>query len=370
MVERKQLREVCFIHVGEQLNRDTLTVDGMYPVINGGKTPSGYTGKYNEKGETITIAQGGAAGFVNWIDRDFWAGAHCYVIEPTECVNKRYLFHLLKENERQIQKKAQGAGIPGLRKTDLLSYNLVITSKSEQDRIASTLDTFSYSIENLKEQIKQRRVQSEYYRNELLSFKGSENVTMRSMGELFDFKNGLNKGKEFFGKGKLIIMFSDVFNSNSLDSIKVSSRVDISDDELKRIDARVGDVFFTRTSETKEDVGYASVLLEDLGECTFAGFLIRARPRTNLLIPAFCKYCFSTKKMRNSIVEKSSFTTRASLTGPGLSKITMPIPSIEEQSHIVSILDTFEASIQNLEAQLKLREKQYEYYRNKLLTFE
>ena len=188
--------------------------------------------------------------------------------------------------------------------------------------------------------------------------------------DLFVFKNGLNKGKDFFGKGKLIIMFSNVFNSNSLYSINVTSRVDVSEDELKRIDAKVGDVFFTRTSETKEDVGYASVLLEDLGECTFAGFLIRARPKTNLLLPAYCKYCFSTKKMRNAIVEKSSFTTRASLTGPGLSKITMLIPSIDKQAQIVSILDTFEASIQNLEAQLKLREKQYEYYRNKLLTFE
>ena len=49
--------------------------------------------------------------------------------------------------------------------------------------------------------------------------------------------------------------------------------------------------------------------------------------------------------------------------------VSFPIPSLEEQSHIVSILDTFEASIANLEAQLKEREKQYEYYRNKLLTF-
>ena len=48
----------------------------------------------------------------------------------------------------------------------------------------------------------------------------------------------------------------------------------------------------------------------------------------------------------------------------------IPIPSLQEQQRIVSILDTFEASIQNLEAQLKQREKQYEYYRNKLLTFE
>ena len=55
---------------------------------------------------------------------------------------------------------------------------------------------------------------------------------------------------------------------------------------------------------------------------------------------------------------------------PMLLNYPIPVPSLEEQQSIVSILDTFEASIQNLEAQLSQREKQYEYYRNKLLTFE
>ena len=51
-------------------------------------------------------------------------------------------------------------------------------------------------------------------------------------------------------------------------------------------------------------------------------------------------------------------------------RIIIPLPSLSEQSRIVSILDTFEASISNLEAQLEQRQKQYEYYRNQLLTFE
>jgi restriction endonuclease S subunit len=57
------------------------------------------------------------------------------------------------------------------------------------------------------------------------------------------------------------------------------------------------------------------------------------------------------------------------ISGENIAKFKFPLPSLEEQSRIVSILDTFEASLANLEAQLKEREKQYEYYRNKLLTF-
>ena len=70
--------------------------DGVYPVINGGQTSSGYTNAVNEKANSITISQGGeSAGFVNWIDTDFWAGAHCYVLCDYN-IDKRYLFHFLK----------------------------------------------------------------------------------------------------------------------------------------------------------------------------------------------------------------------------------------------------------------------------------
>ena len=164
-------------------------------------------------------------------------------------------------------------------------------------------------------------------------------------------------------------MFSNVFNSRFIVSSMIKNKVEITDKELERMDAKLGDVFFTRTSETKEDVGYSSVLLEDVGDCTFAGFLIRARPLTNLLLPSYCKYCFTTPQVRQTIVDNSSFTTRASLTGAGLGKVSIPLPPISTQRLIVFILDKFEASIANLDAQLALRQKQYEYYRNKLLTF-
>jgi type I restriction enzyme S subunit len=281
-----------------------------------------------------------------------------------------YYFFNCKEFESIAFANSTGGAQKNLSTTWLNNFLIPIPSLEEQNRIVGILDTFTDSIENLKQQIAQRRKQYEHYRDQLLDLEGKDGVEMKTLGELFTFKNGLNKGKEFFGKGKPIIMFTNVFNSRSIISSMVQSKVEITDDELKRINAEVGDVFFTRTSETREDVGYASVLLEDIKDCTFAGFLIRARPTTSLLLPKYCKYCFSTPKIRASIVSNCSFTTRASLTGGGLSKVAIFIPPLSEQQRIVSILDTFEASIKNLEAQLEQRQKQYEYYRNKLLNFE
>ena len=164
-------------------------------------------------------------------------------------------------------------------------------------------------------------------------------------------------------------MFSRVFNNRALFEPMIDSYVDITESELSRINANRGDVFFTRTSETQEDVGMSSVLLDDIKGCTYAGFLIRARPINDCLLPEYCKYCFTTSKMRSNIVSKSIFTTRASLTGTGLSEISIPIPSLEKQNKIVQTLDHFEFLISNLKTEIELRKKQYEYYREKLLTF-
>ena len=322
------------------------------------------------EGEVVTIPWGGNVSIKYYKGKFVTADNRIATSNNIDVLSNKFLFYWMLSQKDLIGSFYRGAGIKHPSMMSVLNMQIPIPSLEEQKRIVGILDTFTDYIEKLKQQIDQRRKQYEHYRDQLLDLEGKEGVEMKTLGELFTFKNGLNKGKEFFGKGKPIIMFTNVFNSRSIISSMVQSKVEITDDELKRINAEVGDVFFTRTSETREDVGYASVLLEDIKDCTFAGFLIRARPTTSLLLPKYCKYCFSTPKIRASIVSNCSFTTRASLTGGGLSKVAIFIPPLPEQQRIVSILDTFEASISNLEAQLAQRQKQYEYYRNQLLTFE
>ena len=373
MVEWKKLGNLCEIKTGKGITQKDCTVDGVYPVISGGQCPMGMYSQYNREADTITISRVGAyAGFVSFIKNRFYLNDKCFSIIPFKesLIINKFLFDVLKNQEEGIKKLQSEGGVPTINTKKLSALDIPIPPLSEQNRIVGILDTFTESIENIKKQITERKKQYEHYRDQLLDLEGKPGVEMMSMGELFTFKNGLNKGKEFFGSGKPIIMFSNVFNSRYLKSSMITNRVDITEKEMERIDAKIGDVFFTRTSETREDVGYSSVLLEDIGECTFAGFLIRARPLTDKLIPSYCKYCFSSPIIRCSIIGNSSFTTRASLTGSGLGKIDLPIPPLSQQSRIVSILDTFEASIANLEQQLTHRQKQYEYYRNMLLTFD
>ena len=370
MVEWKRLGDVCKVLRGKRLTKSQLNESEGYPVLHGGSTPMGYYNESNRKANTTVVVNTGNAGSVFFYDKEFWSSDACFSIYPNKEIIDKFLYLYVYGCERILKGKIRAGAMPTIDAKAVEDLTIPIPSLSEQNRIVGILDIFTKAIDNLKQEIDNRKKQYEYYRDLLLNLEGKSGVEMKSLGELFTFKNGLNKGKEFFGKGKPIIMFTNVFNSRYIKSSMIKSKVDISQKELERIDAHIGDVFFTRTSETQEDVGYASVLIEDIKECTFAGFLIRARPITERLLPEYCKYCFSVPSVRQAIVANSSFTTRASLTGNGLGKVVLPIPSIPEQSHIVSILDRFEASISNMEQQMAQRQRQYEYYRNKLLTFE
>ena len=367
MVEWKKLGEVCKVHTGSQLNRSDMLAFGPYPVVNGGREYSGYTDNFNEKANSITISQGGeSAGFVNWIDVYFWAGAHCYVVEIPDYYDTRYIYHTLKNNERVFQTSKQGAGIPGLNRETLYKQIIPIPSLQEQQRIVGILDTFTASIDNLKEQIAQRRKQYEYYRDQLLDLEGKPGVEMKMLGEVFDTRNGYtpSTSNEQFWVGGTIPWFK-------MEDIRDNGRI-LHDSYLHITPTAVkGKGLFKANSiilATSATIGeHALILVDYLCNQRFTNFFPKEKYTQSIEMKYVYYYMFIIDEWCKQHVNQGGF---ASVEMSGLYNMSFPIPSLQEQQRIVSILDTFEDSIQNLEAQLEQREKQYEYYRNKLLTFE
>ena len=238
-----------------------------------------------------------------------------------------------------------------------------------QKEIVSILDSFTSLIDKMKQEAEMRKKQMDYYREKLFSF-GKEECEWRTLNELFTFKNGINKEKNDFGRGTPIINYVDVYRKRGLVKEDIKGLVNSNASEQSRYKCKKGDVFFTRTSETKEEVGFPAVLLEDIENCVFSGFVLKATPTTDLLDTHYCKYCFFTYQFRKEVIKSATYTTRALTNGTSLSKISIPVPSREKQRQIASILDTFETYISKLEKMIELRQKQYEYYREKLLTFE
>lgn len=170
-----------------------------------------------------------------------------------------------------------------------------------------------------------------------------------TIGDFLDFKNGLNKGKDFFGYGTPIVNYTDVYKKRSLKKADIRGRVCLTLDEIHRFDVRKNDVFFTRTSETPDEVGMSSVLLEDVENGVFSGFVLRGRPKNDMFVPEYCKYCFSTEAVRNAIIAGCTYTTRALTNGKQLSDIEIPVPPKPEQEAIAAALSDIDALIVSLE---------------------
>lgn len=268
--------------------------------------------------------------------------------------------------KRQILKKAQGLTRFGLSKDKFASIKIPIPSHSEVQRIVRSLDTFNYSIENLKEQIAQRRKQYDYYCDYLLDLEGKNEKDIHSWGEFCDMIKGDGVQKvDFIEEGYGCIHYGQIYTHYG--PFTYTTNRFISKDVFEKAKkASKGDVVMTDTSENVEDICKSVAYLgeEDIAVSNHA-LIIKHNQN-----PKFLSYSTLTRSFFN---QKRKYAYGVKVTGikpSHLAQIKIYLPSFSEQQRIVSILDTFEASIANLETQLALREKQYEFYSNKLLTFE
>lgn len=174
----------------------------------------------------------------------------------------------------------------------------------------------------------------------------------RSIGDFLEFKNGLNKGKEYFGYGIPIVNYIDVYHHRGLHAGDIQGRVSLEREEIRRFAVRKGDVFFTRTSETPDEVGISSVLLDDLPDGVFSGFVLRGRPKNDQLDIRYSMYCFSTKAVREAIIRSCTYTTRALTNGNVLSRINILVPNTREQRAIADQIGDLDELIASLDSTL------------------
>ena len=285
-----------------------------------------------------------------------------------------YLYYWLGSNagQEEIKKITSNSAMPKFNKTEFKKITLPLPSISEQTRIVGILDTFTASIENLKEQIAERRKQYEYYRDlfftQLLSCDTcqlNDFCTLITKQTGFDYSSKIKptllikktndcipfiQNKDF--EGTRINVETDYYIPLSVAEKFPKILLD-SSILLISISGRIGNVG-----------------LYDIDTVSFVGGAICVCRLKQGVNGRFILYYLQSNVGQNKLFHSVKAASHANITVEDIRKIQIPVPSLSEQNRIVSILDTFEASIQNLEAQLKQREKQYEYYRNKLLTFE
>lgn len=161
------------------------------------------------------------------------------------------------------------------------------------------------------------------------------------------FQNGLNISGDAFGSGDPFVSYSDVFNNANIPE-SPSGLVRSSHEDQATYNLKIGDILFTRTSETSDKIGIASACLELIPRSTFAGFLIRFRPQTELLNPRYSTYLFRNQGVQEHFAKSMDLVTRASLSQEALKALPICIPPMKEQNEIADFISKEAEKLQRL----------------------
>ena len=301
----------------------------------------------------------------HWIDYDFKVKSSAMkMLRPKSKENYRYVYYAMLGINF----------VPGGHQRHWISkysqFQIPIPSPSEQERIVGILDTFTSAIDNLKEQIAQRRKQYEYYRDQLLDLEGKPGVEMKTLGEICEVT-------DYVANGSFATLRENVSYRQEPDYAILVRTTDLSNN-FKGDKVYIDERAYTFLS--KSSLFGGEIIINNIGagvgqtfKCPYLKERMSLGPNSIMVKTPnndFFYYYFNSIYGQNAMMKVVTPGAMPKFNKTGFKTITIPVPSLHEQQRIVSILDTFEASIQNLEAQLSQREKQYEYYRNKLLTFE
>lgn len=364
--------EVSKISRGRVISKEYIRKNvGYYPVYSSQTENEGILGKintYEYDGEYITWTTDGAnAGSIFHRNGKFNITNVCGLLEINSIsLNVKFLTYWLDLVAKLYV--SEGMGNPKLMSNTMSKIQVPIPPLPVQQEIVSILDKFTQLEEELNVELEARRKQYDFYLNQLMCFEDKE-VEWKTFSEVGEFVRGKRFVKnDITNEGIPCIHYGELYTHYGIWTNSAKSYLE-PDLAARLRAANPGDVIIVSTGETIEDIGNAVAWLGDteiiIHDACFA-FSHKQNPK-------YVSYFLRTNHFRSQIRKYISSGKISSINDSGLSKARIPIPSLEEQERIVSILDKFDALVNDtsigIPAEIETRRKQYEYYRNKLLTF-
>ena len=396
-VEWKTLGEITNILRGKRLTRNLLSANDKYPVFHGGLDPLGYYYNANRPADTVMIINVGAsAGTVGYSSVDFWSSDGTYCIEQMAKLNNKFLYYFLLGEQYYLKSRVRVAGIPTLDAFVIEKLQIPIPypnnlkkSLEIQQEIVRILDSFSMLTAELQAELQARKSQYEYYRNQLLAYpmEESDQSSLRSNRSATSHPNSDNsiqplstlnpptgnsvlqpRGKVEWKvleevveikRGKRLI--KNQLEKTGKYAVYQNCMIPLGYYHKNNV---IADTTFIISAGSAGEIGYSDV---DFWAADDVYYFVTK----NDLKSRFLYHFLITQQQKIYSQVRRSSVPRLSKTA--FEKLLIPIPSLEEQEHIVSILDKFDALTtsltEGLPKEIELRQKQYEYYRNMLLSF-
>lgn len=348
------LGDIAKLSSGEFVRKDK-QVNSGYPVYNGGSTNTGYYSEYNTDENKIIMSARGAAGFVNIIKEKFWAGNSCHIIDVQDNnADWQFVYYCLKNMQKSIIGERAEGTIPSVSQKQLKNIRIPLPPLEIQEEIVRILDKFSEletEIEaDLGAELEARKSQYEFWCEKIIN----NNDNLMKITDVCNTAVGGDVPKENFSSEKTEVYNIPIY-SNSVDKEGLYGYTNIE---------KINKPCVT-LSGRGAGVGHAFLRLTPFFPIIRLVCLI---PKEELITAEYLYYAIQLVKFRIPT------TGIPQLTVPMVSEYEIPVPSLEEQKRIVKILNKFDRTIndisENLTVEIELRRKQYEYYRNKLLSFE
>lgn len=388
----RKLKSIITCRDGERVPIDSaLRESGPYPYWGAGNITD-YINNYLFDEELVLLGEDGAPFFDKKRNVAFlvkgkvWVNNHIHVLKADKEVISSYLVHFL--NIVDFGCYINGSILNKLTQSNMNRISVAFPSKYEQQKIANFLDEKVGEIDSVIAKTKETIEDYKKYKQTIITdavTKGlNPDVEMKEsktsylglipahwnekrLRFLGMCQNGISKSSEYFGEGYPFVSYGDVYKNYTLPEMG-SGLIKSSEEDRNIYSVQNGDVFFTRTSETIEEVGFASTCLKSIDNATFAGFVIRFRPNNQEeLLPEFSKYYFRSDAHRKFFVKEMNLVTRASLSQELLKKLPVLLPPLEEQRKITEYLDEKCSEIDKLIAKKEELLADLESYKKSLI---
>lgn len=303
---------------------------------------------------------------------DYTFGGFMAVVRCKAGILPRYMFHILSSHyfSSHLDVQINSSTINNINKQVMQSFAFPVPPLPVQEEIVRVLDAFTELQAELQAELQKRKQQYNYYRDNLLTnFTTEQNVKEYTLGELGTFTrgNGLQK-KDFTREGIGCIHYGQIYTRFGAFADKTLTYVNR---ELAShlLQVEKGNLVIACTSENVEDICKSVAWLGEENICT-GGHACVFRHNQN---PKYISYFFQTEYFFKQKKKYTYGTKVKDIKPDSIAKIKIPLPSLKEQERIVSILDNLYTLTNDLTsglpAEMEKRRQQYEFYRDKLLTF-
>ena len=300
-----------------------------------------------------------------------------FKVKPSDNINIDFFYYFLTSPRVQflMAKYAGNSAIPDLNHGDFYSLDFLIPPLKEQEKIAEILTTWDEAITKQTELLEAKELQKKALMQKLLSgevrFDGFDDEWEEvRLGEIGEFKTSsidkiINENESLVN----LINYMDVYRNKHIDKNFRCSKTSLKEEQYEKVNLKKGDILFTPSSETPDDIGHSAVIIEDLPNTVYSYHLVRFRPKKSIDLK-FSGYVFNNIDILKEFAKRANGSTRFTLSIKDFNETKAKLPSLLEQHKIAEVLSLVDDEINLLKNELEELKLQKKALMQKLLTGE